>query len=500
VARGVTGTLYESPKGSARWHAKFTTTRGRRSVRLWACRTLEEADARKVFIAKQLDRLRAADRMAVADRVLERAAGADDTASLDEVRREVDAIVTGTTTEPWSFAARGDRTATFRQFAEQWTTGALRKQYPDHVAEKRSVSDDVYRLNAHVLPLVGDVPLQEFTSDHAESVMRSLPEERSAGTRRHVAQLLSRILRLAVYPARILDKSPIPEGFLPKPSSLKAVAWLYPEEERALLSDVRVPLLHRVFYGVIAREGLRKGEAGALTWADVDLERGSIRLDENKTDEPRAWALGRDVLAALRAWKALAEPRAEVGFPIFSQNGNRIGIDHLAITFRGHLSGIQGVRAALFEKGPNRRPIRVHDLRATFVTLALAAGRTETWVADRTGHKSSSMINTYRRAARTAEELDLGWLAPLDQAIPELRAIVCEMSAPGPNGAPRALGPNPNARPGHVSRPLATAEPPLGSSAARRAGSTPVSRTTSPSARGARRAPWRALAARRQRF
>src|SRR6266498_1460408 len=38
---------------------------------------------------------------------------------------------------------------------------------------------------------------------------------------------------------------------------------------------------------------------------------------------------------------------------------------------------------------------------------------------DRTGHKSSQMIERYRSAARSAAELNLGPLAPLDQAIPE---------------------------------------------------------------------------------
>jgi hypothetical protein len=41
-------------------------------------------------------------------------------------------------------------------------------------------------------------------------------------------------------------------------------------------------------------------------------------------------------------------------------------------------------------------------------------------VQDRTGHKSSDMVNRYRRSARSAQELELGTLHPLDQAIPEL--------------------------------------------------------------------------------
>jgi integrase len=62
--------------------------------------------------------------------------------------------------------------------------------------------------------------------------------------------------------------------------------------------------------------------------------------------------------------------------------------------------------------------MRVHDLRATFVTVSLATGKTETWVADRTGHKSSEMINRYRRSAWTWSETALGGLDPLDACFP----------------------------------------------------------------------------------
>lgn len=41
---------------------------------------------------------------------------------------------------------------------------------------------------------------------------------------------------------------------------------------------------------------------------------------------------------------------------------------------------------------------------------------------DRTGHRSSQMINEYRRAVRAADELGPGPLLPLDEAIPEFRA------------------------------------------------------------------------------
>ncbi len=50
-------------------------------------------------------------------------------------------------------------------------------------------------------------------------------------------------------------------------------------------------------------------------------------------------------------------------------------------------------------------------------------GAPETWVSNPTGYKSSQMLNRYRRAARSAKELGLGWLVPMDRAIPELAEL-----------------------------------------------------------------------------
>lgn len=69
------------------------------------------------------------------------------------------------------------------------------------------------------------------------------------------------------------------------------------------------------------------------------------------------------------------------------------------------------------------------------MTIALANGRTSDWVADRTGHKSTGQIATYKRAARMVEELDLGPLAPLNEAIPELRSARVALPASSSEGS-----------------------------------------------------------------
>jgi hypothetical protein len=184
----------------------------------------------------------------------------------------------------------------------------------------------------------------------------------------------------------------------------------------------------RLLWGFLALEGMREGEAMSLSWSALDLERGVVTLDENKTDDPRAWALGTAVVRALQAWKKQhlkALPEAKV---FVDDTGEGLEERPAAELLRAHLRAAGVLRAELYVRSANRLPVRVHDLRATFVTSALVNGKTETWVMDRTGHRSSEMVNRYRRSARRAEELGLGELAPLDTAIPELAARVSSSS------------------------------------------------------------------------
>jgi len=68
-------------------------------------------------------------------------------------------------------------------------------------------------------------------------------------------------------------------------------AYLFPDEDKALMQNSETSVQERLFYGILAREGLRVSELLDLTWSDVDLERGLLTLDQNKTAEPRAWAM-----------------------------------------------------------------------------------------------------------------------------------------------------------------------------------------------------------------
>lgn len=72
---------------------------------------------------------------------------------------------------------------------------------------------------------------------------------------------------------------------------------------------------------------------------------------------------------------------------------------------------------------------------ATFVTIGLTSGKTETWITDRTGHESSTTVTNTSRQARAAAELGLGPVHDLDVAIPEIAGLVTG----GLEGGPRLM-------------------------------------------------------------
>jgi integrase len=312
---------------------------------------------------------------------------------------------------------------TVEGFSNLWRSGELHRRNPEHVPLKKGAKIDGYLFDRYILPEVGPIELKAFTLDDADRVMSKLPKHLGPQSRRHVGQLVVRLFHMAAMPFRLIPLSPIPRGWLPSSKRIKrkALGALYPDEERLLLGNVDIPLAYRLLYGVASREGMRKSELRGLTWDDLDLERGALRLEENKTDVPRAWAMDPSVCAALTRYRKLrpkAGPKTHV-FDLVDKND----WGHLATLLRADLlaSGVR--RGELHASTEKRVRLRFHDLRALFVTTALAEGRTEDWVVMRTGHTTNDMVRRYRRTAKHFQELELGGLAPLHTAIPELAQL-----------------------------------------------------------------------------
>jgi integrase len=430
----------------------------RPAIKLPTCSNDRQAEARKDLLVSLIAQLTEAGREDFIATAIEKAATLPDE-RLPTLRKLVDGYCKGTERREGEAPLAG--TMTLETFARKWTSGELARDFPDHVKVKRSVDQDVYRFEKHIYPVVGTVPLERFRLEDAEAVMRALPPELSPASRRHMAQLLSRLMRMAHYPCRLIERNPLPPGFLPKPGARKMFVYLYPAEDAKLLGCTEVPLVRRVLYGVLDREGMRREDGVSLKWSALDLVRGAVTLEDHKTadhDGARAWALDPSTAEALRRWRKLC-PKGELVFP--DQDGKPLYVDHLAQQLRDDLLAAGVTRRELHHASKGRMHMRAHDLRATFVTLSLANGKTEAWVMDRTGHTTSVMLGKYRRAARSAEELTLGWLHPMAEAIPELAKVGGKAGPSGSKGPGAGNGTSRGGASGREDTPKAPAKRPV---------------------------------------
>lgn len=429
MGRRATGNLYRS-RGA--WFVSLSL-RKRIHFRLESCRTETEAELRRQVLAGIAAKLKRAKKLDTAEVICRRAAEADD-ATVVEIVKLVDGLASGSerAVVPSLPTRLSSSTLTFKEFGERWTSNELAGRFRRRV-KVIDHSENIRKLMKHVYGVefgetsIGEVPLDQFTLDHADHVLAQpkLPE----GSVRAVAQCIHRVLSLAVYPARLISSSPLPRGWLPAPNPERARTFLFPDEDAALLRNESVALVRRLFLGVLAREGPRKTTIVRLQWSDLTFGSGMSGYAEvarTKNGKPITWSLDPGTTEALWRWKKSC-PSERWVFPAEAlprsrrrNHGEPMAVGNIARVLREGLEGAGVSRASLFEQSETRTRLRAHDLRATFVTLALANGKSEDWVRTRTGHSSSQMIARYRRDAETVKELGLGWLRPLHEAIPEL--------------------------------------------------------------------------------
>ncbi len=343
---------------------------------------------------------------------------------------------------------------TFRGVAELWTSGKLTELYPDHrrlpdKEPKRRAEDKA--IVATFFPAL-DKPLRELTSEDIDAAIRLIPKGIHFNTRRKYRKKLQLVLRIAESPLRLVERAP--DVDIPRRQASNISGLLYPQEEALLLAHTAIPLKYRVLYGYLARNGCRITESLQLTWDHIDRETGDIHIDKRwtKTKKARRWVLDSDVLEAFEAyylWSGSPKGNALV-FP--GRAGELISHGTVRKRLALDLKAAGVARKAILIGGDGIDPFTTHDFRASFVTLALRAGRDLKWITTRTGHEDLGAMKGYDRLIQDAEEHHLPrWFSPMAQAIPELRGKR--------QGGPRVGQPTESAAfMGHDPRSQGTAE------------------------------------------
>ena len=276
-------------------------------------------------------------------------------------------------------------------------------------------------IRLHVIPYLGNVPLQEITPSMLNGLYsKLLVSGRADGggglapnTVRNAHVVLHKALNDAVRWG-LLSKNPSEFADPPRvPMSTTMRIW-NADEVRAFLDSTETDRLQAAWV-LAATTGMRRGEILGLRWDDIDLEarrlavrRALVTSDYELSFSPPKTARGRRVVAldpeTVRVMRkhrvSQAEERLAMGDAyrdqdlVFCQeDGSPVHPDRFTKIFKNLVSAT-GLPS-----------IRLHDVRHSYATLALEAGVHPKVVSERLGHASIGItLDTYSHVLPSLQE------------------------------------------------------------------------------------------------
>jgi integrase len=254
---------------------------------------------------------------------------------------------------------------TFAALAEEWLVFGIRERdwKPSTLSDNRS------SLNAYLLPEFGQRQIEKITADQIEHWRNSLLEDRDLSRRT--------VNKLHVVIGAVLERARAVHGLAANPArEVKKLRERYdpnvydffsPDEISALVKAAASEQDAAIFC-VAAFTGLRMGELLALRWRDVDFDRQILRvygsyslgtLTAPKSGLSRAVPMADQVVAGLNSLTHRVDRTAREDLVFPGERGEYLDGSALRRRYKQALEDAE------------LRPLRFHDLRHTFGSIAI---------------------------------------------------------------------------------------------------------------------------------
>jgi integrase len=248
-------------------------------------------------------------------------------------------------------------------------------------------------------PQLGKVKLADLRAVHVEAMLASMEAEgRGIVTRRRTVAVLSSALGSAVK-RRLVPWNVCQQLELPPERTERRPVWDAGQAQKFLahVGKDRLAVLWRLY----CLRGLRRGEALALAWEDVDLETGTLWIHRNlgEVDGKLTWGTPKTVngtrsvavdpltVTELRSHRRRqATEKLALGAAYDDQN-----LVFAAENGRPIWPGSVSARFHVLSDAAGLPRIRLHDLRHSAASLALAAGVDLKTVSSNLGHSGISI-------------------------------------------------------------------------------------------------------------
>lgn len=159
---------------------------------------------------------------------------------------------------------------TFAEYSREWLAAARAERQRESTLGAKEIL-----LRRHVLPLLGQLRLDEVTTETFEHIKRER-QHLGAGTVNNILSAVMTMLR------RVQDRHGLKLPTFTRLPVRHKVHWYTPEELEQLLESAGTfsPTVE-LFILLTGEAGLRVGEACALRWTDVDLKHAIVHVRRN---------------------------------------------------------------------------------------------------------------------------------------------------------------------------------------------------------------------------
>lgn len=269
----------------------------------------------------------------------------------------------------------------------------ITQQYLPYVKTyKISWDTDESVLRNHAIPALGLIPMGQITVPQVSRLVQIMADKGMApGTINKVLIFLRYAYKLAMrWKVEGVTHNPVAE--VPNQrDDYKIERYLTPEQMRHLLAAVRRsdnPMLQHIVSFLIYT-GARKREALDARWCDIEWRRKSWRIPKTKSGKVRhvPWSMGAlDVLNQLKPLPTLGGPRPSE----FIFANPRTGRPFAAIFYSWNTA----------RKMAGMPELRIHDLRHSFASFLVNAGRSLYEVQELLGHADIKTTSRYAHLSR----------------------------------------------------------------------------------------------------
>lgn len=291
------------------------------------------------------------------------------------------------------------KSSTFKEYSDIWETITL-----PSICKPSTISDYKALLRNHILPELKNVELSQINRMTVKNfLMQKYNSGLSQSTVSHIKSVISGVLSLAVDDEQIPSNPALKLGKIFIEKKINDVADPLNRNELSILLDTFVKKFpkHYPLALLLARTGMRFGEALALQWGDIDFNGRFITIKRNfvrnKVQTPKN-GKSRHVDMSIQLTQTLSNLKHARKIETVKRGWPEVP-EWLFINTVGKPIHADNWRKRIFGKALEQsglRKIRIHDLRHTYASLLIQAGESLAYIKDQLGHHSISItVDTY---------------------------------------------------------------------------------------------------------